>query len=335
MKVLKENDLKLFEQIASLPQDSLLKTLYTFLKKQYGEEKVTGTADYLIAKGDIPIALVAHLDTVFDEPPKDIFYDPAKGVVWSNDGLGADDRAGVFAILKIIRSGLKPHIIFTTDEEIGGKGAYQLVADFPNPPFKELKYIIQLDRQGISDCVFYDCANDDFVDYVEEFGFVEAFGSFSDISILCSYWGIAGVNLSIGYKNEHSYREMLYTAPLLATIDKVSKMLKDAKNAEEFKYIHSIFASRYSYLWKDYINSDEIINCDHCGKASFEYDMIPVKTVSGGTVFYCPDCMASDKIGWCADCFEAFEIDETGIKQICRDCRKANYGGHKCTTSKK
>ena len=49
-------------------------------------------------------------------------------------------------------------------------------------PFADMKYIIQLDRRGTSDCVFYNCANEAFIEYVEKFGFIENFGSFSDIS---------------------------------------------------------------------------------------------------------------------------------------------------------
>ena len=88
----------------------------------------------------------------------------------------------------------------------------------------DLNYIIQLDRRGSNDCVFYECNNPEFVEYVEAFGFVTAHGTFSDISTICPSWGIAGVNLSIGYIDEHSYSEILYVGNMLATIGKVEKM---------------------------------------------------------------------------------------------------------------
>ena len=40
-----------------------------------------------------------------------------KNVMISPDGLGADDRAGVFMIMNIVKAGFRPHVIFTTDEE--------------------------------------------------------------------------------------------------------------------------------------------------------------------------------------------------------------------------
>jgi putative aminopeptidase FrvX len=81
-------------------------------------------------------------------------------VIWSPDALGADDRAGVFAIIKILQSGLRPHIIFTTDEETGGYGAKALTSNAC--PFQDVRYFIELDRQGALDCVFYNCDNKHF-----------------------------------------------------------------------------------------------------------------------------------------------------------------------------
>jgi hypothetical protein len=49
MKVFKENDLKLFNQIASLEEETLLKTLGTFLTKQYGDNCVIATNEYVVA----------------------------------------------------------------------------------------------------------------------------------------------------------------------------------------------------------------------------------------------------------------------------------------------
>ena len=314
MRILKDSDYKLFEQIASLKQTSLLKTMYSYLQRNY--EDVIMTNDYVIAAGDIPIALVAHLDTVFPSPPTNIYYDTRKNVMWSPEGLGADDRAGVFAIIKIIKAGYKPHIIFTTDEEKGALGAGELIKDW-NEPFAEMKYIIQLDRRGANDCVFYDCCNDKFVEYVESFGFVEAFGSFSDISEICPSWGIAGVNLSVGYNNEHSVSETLHIGYLLSTIDKVINMLKSADECEQFNYIPSKFSwyEKYSKSWF----SDEYINCSKCHMTFSEYELIPVKGRDGKTKFYCPDCVVGN-VQWCLECGEAFEINPGSSALHCMDC---------------
>ena len=312
MRILSDGNLKLFEQIVKMNEASLLKTMNTYLKRFYN--KVTYTKDYVYAIGDIPITLVAHVDTVFKERPEDVFYDRVENVLWSPQGLGADDRAGVFAIINIVKSGLRPHIIFTTGEEMGGLGARVLTYIEPKP-FAEMKYIIQLDRRGKDDCIFYECDNVKFIEYIKSFGFHEEYGSFSDISELCPTWKIAGVNLSIGYENEHSLIEILYIDYFLSTIEKVKKMLKDINNINSFEYIPALYSLSS-------LNPTSLYKCKNCGKIFTEYELFLVKGVDGKNVYYCPDCIYGN-VNWCDSCGKAYEIDfreDTTIKK-CKDCR--------------
>ena len=317
MRILKENDYKAFEKLAMLSQDSLKTVMTNYLKKKY--KNVVATSEYVYAVGSIPVGLVAHMDAVFATPPVNIFYDTRKNVMWSPEGLGADDRAGVFAIIKIIESGLRPHIILTTDEEIGGIGAEELSK--LECPFKDLRYLIQLDRRGTNDCVFYDCENPEFTEYVEQFGFTEAWGSFSDISTLCPAWGVAGVNLSVGYKDEHSLQELLYVSPLLSTIEKVKKMLRE-KNIPQFDYIPSAFVY-YNWSWRDGIQP-LYIKCKGCEKHFYEEDLIPTKMLDGSTMLFCYDCVVDPKynISFCDSCYQAFEYDPSFgyIPSFCEKC---------------
>lgn len=308
MQVLSPNDLKLFKNLLEASPEKLMRMLNRILCGRYSN--LTYTGDYLYAIGDIPIGLVAHVDTVFPEPPEDIYYDREKGVMWSPQGLGADDRAGVFAILKIIQSGLRPTIIFTTDEEVGGLGAAQLVKDFSECPIPNLKYLIQLDRRGTNDCVFYDCDNEDFITYVESFGFIEAFGTFSDIAELCPAWDVVGVNLSIGYENEHTRYETLHLKPWMATIEKVKRMLKE-KDIPDFEYIeysYSYNGTKWGYdeKYKDWYDYTPHYRCKSCGKSFCEYEVIPTRNKNKKIVYYCPDCCV-DNVTWCLDCGTAYE----------------------------
>lgn len=351
MKILKPLEVKSIEQFFQLNQDKLLKVMGQYLKTKY--KTVYKTPSYIVAVGDIPVAVVAHLDTVFTTPPEDIFYDRVKNVMWSPDGLGADDRAGVYAIVQLIKMGLKPTIIFTTDEEVGAIGARQLVKDMPNGiPNVELKYIIQLDRRGSTDCVFYDCDNVLFEEYVESFGFVTAYGTFSDISIICPVWKVAGVNLSIGYIDEHSYSETLYVGNMLATIEKVANMLKDIDHVKErFEYIplyaksdkyYNKLAYAYGYdcydddydygwdpsygvpktTWNSWHMPKDMCICYGCGNKDYDYNVIPTKGVDGKTIFLCGDCISqTENLRWCEVCGEAFLI-KRGDKdrERCYDC---------------
>lgn len=229
--------LDLIKHLMTLNQHKLQKVLLNYLKRKY--DKVIYKEKYIVAFGDIPVALVAHMDTVYIRAPRDFFYDADNSILWSPQGLGADDRAGVYAILQILDAGLRPHIIFTKDEEKGGLGAKDLINDFPDCPFDDLKCLIELDRQGEKDSVFYDCNNEDFEQYINSFGFETDWGTFTDISVLAPTWEVAAVNLSIGYYNEHSLGEYLNTKQLENTIQKVIKILND-KNMISYCYIEAL-----------------------------------------------------------------------------------------------
>ena len=218
-------------------QIELHKYLFEQLTNAY-PTTVMDDENYIIAEGDIPILLVAHLDTVFPESTRrnmEIYFDQKHKVMWSPDGLGTDDRAGVILILKIIEAGYHPHILFTHDEEIGGIGAIDFVWSRLRPKL-DIRYMIELDRMGYDDCVFYSCDNPEFINYVASFGFTPSFGTFSDISILMPYMGIAGVNLSVGYLDEHSEGEHWHLDWANETYYKVLAMLS-APPEKPFKYI--------------------------------------------------------------------------------------------------
>ena len=343
-RVLTNDELRTFEKMFSLTQDGLLKLCKAVLKKKY--KTVFATKDYILAIGSDPVALVAHLDTVFSHPPTEIFYDRVKNVMWSPDGLGADDRAGVYSILQILKTDLRPTVIFTTDEEYGGIGADVLSQTFPECPIPDLKYIIELDRRGGNDCVFYDCDSPQFEEYVENYGFTYAYGSFSDISIICPDWGVAGVNLSIGYQNEHSVSETLNLTHMFNTIKRVKQMIRDSHQAPYFKYIPSPWRNRFwgpqtftyntdnlsasdrAFLeetgydpaynispqqWIDWMRGTPVSQqtqyiCKNCGKECSEHEVLPVKHNDGGHYYLCHSCLVQpNAVHWCEHCSEAFE----------------------------
>jgi hypothetical protein len=305
-------DLKLFSSIARLSEDSLLKTMRQFLKKYY-KNNVMATKEWILCEGNIPVMLVSHMDTVFKTPPKKIYHDTKENILWSPQGLGADDRAGIFAIIKILEAGFKPHILLTTKEERGGLGVLSFLRTFITSPF-DLKYIIELDRRGEDDCVFYGCGNEEFEIFVEDYGFYTDWGVYSDISDICPRWGIAGVNLSVGYENEHTFVETLNTRHLYATIEKVKKMLNEIGTAPYFKFIQKE-ESLYDYYF-----SHVMYICSKCKGEFPEEDIFAVKTKTGGYKYICSDCFDSS-IEFCGKCNMLFEKESEGDLYCC-DCRK-------------
>lgn len=179
------------------------------------------------------ILLVAHADTVWDR--EYVLRDVKQTIKWTNGichgednscGIGADDRAGCALVYALKDSG---HSLLILDgEECGSIGAQYLRDNYPLL-FDELNghnYAIQFDRRNSID---YKCYNipvsKEFTDYIEaNTGYVNAGrGSSTDIITLCR--DICGVNLSVGYYDEHTPRESLRYNDWLNTYIKVSEML--------------------------------------------------------------------------------------------------------------
>lgn len=232
-----------FKKILRNKQEDLLHYLTNQLKDLYSEENQKLTDDYLFFKGECPVCLVCHLDTVHAELPTTILCDKENGLMWSPQGIGGDDRCGVFAVLYILSTRLKnnltkPSILFTTSEEVGCIGAGIASIEIPPEMVSDLKFLIEIDRRGKEDCVFYNTRNKEFEDYIESFGFVKAHGSCSDISKLSPSWDIASTNLSSGYFSEHTKTEYINVNYLMDTINKVLNILNSDRvlNGEKFTY---------------------------------------------------------------------------------------------------
>lgn len=247
----------MFETIIKLTQDELKVYAADKLRK-IGYETVSKSG-FLYAAGSIPVLLVAHLDTVHKKSVVDICYSNNK-IVMSPQGIGGDDRCGIYMILKIVQE-LKCHVLFTEDEEIGGKGAMLFTKSDIIP---DINYIIELDRQGSNDAVFYDCNNPEFTKFITSYDFKEEFGTFSDISIIAPYLKIAAVNISVGYYNQHNAHEYIDLNIVYININRIRKIIK--KKTPKYEYIESKISHEYHGLHSfddfDYYNLT-FDNCDN------------------------------------------------------------------------
>lgn len=202
---------------------TILKAAAEELRKTH--EKVYETHYYTYAIGEVPMCLVAHADTVrADSGPMDLDVTP-----WAirnkNGILGADDRAGIFAIFQILKTApAKPSVLITNYEESGCRGAVRWLLDGVWST-KDVLFI-ELDRRGSSHYVTYNgTLPKEVADYIESFGFRRENGTVSDIMYITEEYGVPSVNLSIGFHNEHSHREILILDEMWATIRKVRAMV--------------------------------------------------------------------------------------------------------------
>lgn len=332
-----------YQNICHLTERGVLAFMKDLLKSRY--ETVYMTPSYLIAIGQIPVALVAHADTVFSKPPRieNFFYDQEKDVIWNPDGAGADDRAGVYAITDIIRnSTLRPHVIITTGEESGCIGAGKLIAHIHKFP-GDLKFMIQLDRRGQQDSVYYDLDNIEFEEFINKFGFKTEWGTFTDISVLAPAWRVAAVNFSVGYEDEHHEVERLHVDWLQATIEKTKNILQyvqEHPEVPEFQYIESVYGWHYGCGWSghrawydyddDYPMATDEEHCFMCNGIEKKTDMLQVWYPHGLKPYaLCMDCYADlvNQIVWCEKCNRGIFLSSDEAKKIpdknhwiCEDC---------------
>lgn len=235
-----------FETILRLPQMELKKTLKAELKSR--GYPITDKPGYLYAEGTIPVLLVAHMDTVHRQPVEQICYSADGAVAMSPQGIGGDDRCGVWMILQILRT-TNCHVLFCEDEEVGCVGAKK----FTRGPLRpQVNYIVELDRRGSNDAVFYRCDNPEFEDFVTSFGFETAGGSCSDISYIAPYLETAAVNISCGYYCEHQRHEYICLEEMELNAARVAQMV--TQRTEHFEYMErqdSFFGGRtYQYsMW--------------------------------------------------------------------------------------
>lgn len=133
----------------------------------------------------------------------------------SIDCLGADDRCGVKTILDVLASGLRPHILFTTDEEIGCVGSRKAVEENAVEELKKASILIQIDR-GVHEGSWHEMVTYSFdpTSQPEIFKQLEktytmATGSFTDVAVLGEHLDKPIVNVSASYMNEHHTDEFI------------------------------------------------------------------------------------------------------------------------------
>lgn len=249
-------NLNILMNMFKMTEMQLKKYVAKELRKTY--EKVEVGDGYVFAKGNVPVLLVAHLDTVHKQAPTIFVYANGKNKITSPQGIGGDDRNGVFSVLETIKRH-KCSVLFCEQEEVGGVGAEKFTQ---TKLAKELEfnYIIEFDRKGSNDAVFYDCDNPEFEEFITKEFYKTAFGSFSDISILAPFFGCAAVNLSCGYYNAHTTNEYIVPTEIEASINAACKILERTTEADKFEYLEAKYTSSYygSYGYGGWYDGDEM-----------------------------------------------------------------------------
>jgi hypothetical protein len=238
------NHIEVLRSFLEIPLGSADGVFDRFLQIPGAIYRGEGLERFLYIRGARPnrVLLVAHADTFWD---CEYGYDPGPTheikiedgeirAVNGNFGLGADDRAGC-AMLWLLKD-LGHSLLVTNGEEHEQRGASWLMSDNKDIAADinhDHQFVIQLDRRNGSDFKCYDVGTDEFRSYVaEKTGYTEPDRrATSDIVTLCRE--IAGVNLSVGYHNEHHENEFLNISEWECTLNVVQEWLSEP-NLERF-----------------------------------------------------------------------------------------------------
>lgn len=263
--------MKQFKELLTLTQNELGNKLVNWLINDYNYDVIDyGYVIQGISEQPNAPVLVAHLDTInthrnanettysarlsTEEP---VGAPKLSDIIFHNDiimlhplsnpklaCLGADDRCGVKTILDILDMGFRPHILFTTDEEVGCQGSKKAVAEKLLEEFSEASMLIQVDRgvhEGYwNEMVFYNYDKDSIPEIYDELSkyFKLAKGSYTDVATLGPYLNKPIVNISASYMNEHKRTEFISIPAYDKNLEGLTKFLLwlDTQDTSSWEY---------------------------------------------------------------------------------------------------
>lgn len=263
-------NIETFKKICKVKDQMKLKGVLKQMLSKYYPEVIDEDGFLYVRSQGVDVMLTAHMDTVHKEKCKKIVELKKDGqkILWSPQGIGGDDRCGIFMITELLKTtSFRPAIVFCEDEEIGCVGANKFAKWLDkNADASELniKYLIELDRRNGNDAVFYDCGNKNFKEYITgAIGYVEAVGSYSDICEISPALDVASVNLSCGYYKEHTLDHYVIVEEMEKTFLAVRTLLAGADRVERFKYeeitYYSDYSSKYGSYYYGFDDDDEYL----------------------------------------------------------------------------
>ena len=221
-----------------------------YITENCGDVKMETDANgnLLCTKGesDTYPCLAAHMDQVQDSHSKDFQCVEGDDVVFGysamsreQQGLGADDKNGIYICLECLKAFDVLKVAFFVKEEVGCIGSGLVDLQF----FKDCRFIIQPDRREgkelITSMFCGDVCSKEFIKAIgaEDFGYKEAIGAMTDVGELVDRGvGISCLNLSCGYYMAHSDLEFTVLSELQNCLDFVMHIVSECK--EVYPYHH-------------------------------------------------------------------------------------------------
>lgn len=260
------------------------KPLRKFVRKWVNDniEGVTITHDNVgniyMVKGvsDTYPCVVAHLDQVQRHHSADFETFIYEGAIygWSasrqqNEGLGADDKNGVWVALRCLQKFDVMKVALFNSEEVGCVGSASADMDF----FKDCRFVIQPDRKGKDDLITeISCGricSDDFLKSLDAdlYGYMPEYGFMTDVLQLSENGvGLSCINVSCGYYQPHTDQEYTVIDDLLNCYNFICHIIEKCTdvyphNYERYStytgaYSGGRYGSSYSSTYDNYKHND-------------------------------------------------------------------------------
>ncbi|MCR5065337.1 MAG: hypothetical protein K6A67_06145 [Bacteroidales bacterium] len=181
--------------------------------------------------------LVAHLDEV--HKPCERVIRQEEDIISATDadgkpvGIGADDKNGIWIIMRMLReSDLPMKAALFVQEERHCEGSSHCDWSF----FEDVRFLMQLDRGGTSDLVTIGAhirlSDDDYWNpfLMEKYGYKTAKGGMTDVvNLVAMGLCLPCCNVSVGYHNQHTAKEYTCINELENACSFVREMLEESQ----------------------------------------------------------------------------------------------------------
>ena len=261
-------------------EGKIRKFIWNWVKQNVPEAKIEcdKLGNIYVTKGKSDTTypcIVAHLDQVQERHSNDFIAYEAEDIIIGfspkhkeQQGLGADDKVGIWIGLKCLQKFDCLKLCFFVEEEVGCRGSEQADMDF----FKDCRFVIEPDRKGDSDLItqigWTSLCSDEFLKDIgfKKFGYFEEDGMMTDVETLKDNGlAISCINLSCGYYKPHTDQEFVlkpavsnclaFVEHIIETCTKVYPHVDNTAYLERQNYYDDIYDDLYSEIY-DLLTND-------------------------------------------------------------------------------
>ena len=263
----------------SRKEGKLIKFLWNWIRQNVPAASIRcdklGNMYITKGKSETYPCIVAHLDQVQERHSKDFMAYEAEDIIIGfspkhrmQQGLGADDKVGIWIGLKCLQKFDAIKLAFFVGEEIGCKGSNEADMAF----FEDCRFVIEPDRREANDLItvigWTSLCSEEFLKDIgyQKYGYKETDGAMTDIETLKDNGlAISCVNLSCGYYKPHTDQEFVYKPAvsnclafvehIIKTCTKVYPHVDDTARYERQNYYGDIYDDFYDEIY-DMLTND-------------------------------------------------------------------------------